>query len=47
MPTKDGNGIDIYDNSNYKAPVQAVVGMAGFTLDNFSLVRTRHLLSIN
>lgn len=37
MPTKDGNGIDIYDNSNYKAPVQAVVGMAGFTLDNFSL----------
>ncbi|XVF40823.1 hypothetical protein PTKIN_Ptkin01aG0147100 [Pterospermum kingtungense] len=39
MPTKDGKGIDTYDNSisNYKAPVQAIVGMAGFTLDNFSI----------
>lgn len=35
MPTKDENGIDTYDNSNYKAPVQAVVGMAGFSLDKF------------
>ncbi|KAK8542285.1 hypothetical protein V6N12_014886 [Hibiscus sabdariffa] len=36
MPTKDGNGIDTYDNSNYTAPVQAIVGMAGFSLDKFS-----------
>ncbi|XP_002513109.2 probable inactive purple acid phosphatase 27 [Ricinus communis] len=35
MPTKDANGIDTYDHSNYKAPVQAVIGMAGFSLDNF------------
>ncbi|KAK4253781.1 hypothetical protein QN277_010413 [Acacia crassicarpa] len=35
MPTKDANGIDTYDNKNYSAPVQAVIGMAGFTLDNF------------
>ncbi|EYU46049.1 hypothetical protein MIMGU_mgv1a017799mg, partial [Erythranthe guttata] len=36
MPTKDGNGIDTYDNSNYTAPVHAVIGMAGFTLDGFT-----------
>ena len=36
MPTKDVNGVDTYDNSNYNAPVQAVIGMAGFTLDNFT-----------
>ncbi|OMO75881.1 hypothetical protein COLO4_25836 [Corchorus olitorius] len=36
MPSKDENGIDTYDNSNYTAPVQAVVGMAGFSLDKFS-----------
>jgi hypothetical protein len=36
MPTTDENGIDTYDNSNYSAPVQAVIGMAGFTLDNFT-----------
>jgi hypothetical protein len=36
MPTADENGIDTYDNSNYSAPVQAVIGMAGFTLDNFT-----------
>ncbi|KAE8684943.1 Detected protein of confused Function [Hibiscus syriacus] len=36
MPTKDGNGIDTYDNSNYTAPEQAIVGMAGFSLDKFS-----------
>ncbi|KAK9741950.1 hypothetical protein RND81_03G139200 [Saponaria officinalis] len=35
-PVKDQNGIDTYDNSNYKAPVQAIIGMAGFTLDKFS-----------
>ncbi|KAA8537299.1 hypothetical protein F0562_027014 [Nyssa sinensis] len=35
MPKKDGNGIDVYDNSNYSAPVQAIIGMAGFTLDKF------------
>ncbi|XP_057976153.1 probable inactive purple acid phosphatase 27 [Malania oleifera] len=35
MPTKDADGMDVYDNSNYTAPVQAVIGMAGFTLDKF------------
>ncbi|OMO75885.1 hypothetical protein COLO4_25840 [Corchorus olitorius] len=38
MPSKDENGTDTYDNSNYKAPVHAVVGMAGFSLDKFSLI---------
>ncbi|KAI9170523.1 hypothetical protein LWI28_029193 [Acer negundo] len=37
MPTKDQQGIDTYDHSNYSAPVQAVIGMAGFKLDNFTL----------
>jgi hypothetical protein len=37
MPTADENRINTYDNSNYSAPVQAVViGMAGFTLNNFT-----------
>lgn len=36
MPTTDENGGATYDNSNYSAPVQAVIGMAGFTLDNFT-----------
>ncbi|KAI3450185.1 hypothetical protein Pfo_006850 [Paulownia fortunei] len=36
MPTKDGNGIDTYDNTNYTAPVHAVIGMAGFKLDSFT-----------
>ncbi|KAB1216264.1 putative inactive purple acid phosphatase 27 [Morella rubra] len=36
MPTKDANGVDTYDNSNYNAPIQVVIGMAGFTLDNFT-----------
>uniref|UniRef100_A0A166HZH3 Purple acid phosphatase n=1 Tax=Daucus carota subsp. sativus TaxID=79200 RepID=A0A166HZH3_DAUCS len=36
MPKKDGNGVDTYDNSNYKAPVHAIIGMAGFKLDSFS-----------
>ncbi|XP_044488172.1 probable inactive purple acid phosphatase 1 isoform X3 [Mangifera indica] len=35
MPAKDANGTDTYDHSNYKAPVQAVIGMAGFKLDGF------------
>ncbi|PON74375.1 Acid phosphatase [Parasponia andersonii] len=35
MPTKDQSGIDTYDHSNYSAPVQAVIGMAGFVLDQF------------
>lgn len=30
------NGVDTYNNTNYKAPVHAVIGMAGFTLDSFS-----------
>jgi hypothetical protein len=33
MPIKDQNGVDIYDNRNYSAPVHAVIGMAGFSLD--------------
>ncbi|KAK4407606.1 putative inactive purple acid phosphatase 27, partial [Sesamum angolense] len=36
MPSKDPNGVDTYDNANYSAPVHAVIGMAGFTLDSFS-----------
>lgn len=44
MPKKDGNGIDTYDSSNYQAPVHAVIGMAGFSLDSFpSTVSTLHL----
>ena len=35
-PFKDVNGIDTYDNSNYRAPIHVVIGMAGFTLDGFS-----------
>jgi hypothetical protein len=35
MPSKDGNGTDTYDNGNYTAPVQLVIGMAGFSLDTF------------
>ncbi|XP_021750857.1 probable inactive purple acid phosphatase 27 [Chenopodium quinoa] len=35
-PVKDANGVDTFNNSNYAAPVQAVIGMAGFTLDEFS-----------
>ncbi|PQQ15978.1 putative inactive purple acid phosphatase 27 [Prunus yedoensis var. nudiflora] len=35
LPVKDKNGIDTYDHSNYSAPVHAVIGMAGFTLDKF------------
>lgn len=36
MPKKDKNGTDTYDHSNYTAPMQAVIGMAGFKLDKFS-----------
>ncbi|GAB4841322.1 hypothetical protein Ancab_022048 [Ancistrocladus abbreviatus] len=36
LPKKDATGIDTYDNSDYAAPVQVVIGMAGFTLDSFS-----------
>ncbi|KAJ4798043.1 Purple acid phosphatase [Rhynchospora pubera] len=35
MPTKDASGIDTYNNNNYTAPIQVVVGMAGFSLDSF------------
>ncbi|XP_052172070.1 nucleotide pyrophosphatase/phosphodiesterase-like [Diospyros lotus] len=35
MPEKDKSGIDTYHNSNYTAPVHAVIGMAGFSLDSF------------
>ncbi|XP_077219257.1 nucleotide pyrophosphatase/phosphodiesterase-like [Tasmannia lanceolata] len=35
MPVKNKDGIDTYNNSNYSAPVHAVIGMAGFTLDKF------------
>ncbi|CAI0560320.1 unnamed protein product [Linum tenue] len=36
MPTKDDDGVDTYDHDNYTAPVHAVIGMAGFSLDKFS-----------
>lgn len=35
LPTKDMNGVDTYNSANYSAPVHAVIGMAGFTLDKF------------
>ncbi|XP_062208628.1 nucleotide pyrophosphatase/phosphodiesterase-like [Phragmites australis] len=35
MPRKDASGIDTYDNSNYTAPIHALVGAGGFSLDNF------------
>lgn len=35
MPRKDENGTDTYDNGNYKAPVHAIVGMAGYGLEKF------------
>lgn len=37
-PMKDENGVDTFDNSNYNAPIQAVIGMAGFSLDGFSAI---------
>lgn len=36
MPSKDLNGIDTYDQRNYTAPIHSIIGMAGFSLDNFS-----------
>ncbi|CAK8575676.1 unnamed protein product [Lathyrus sativus] len=36
MPIKDQKGVDTYDSRNYSAPVHAVIGMAGFTLDKSS-----------
>ncbi|XP_042480536.1 probable inactive purple acid phosphatase 27 [Macadamia integrifolia] len=35
-PWKDRRGIDTYDHNNYKAPVHAIIGMAGFKLDGFN-----------
>ncbi|KAL6853503.1 hypothetical protein ACP4OV_019532 [Aristida adscensionis] len=35
MPKKDASGIDTYDNTNYTAPVHAIVGAGGFSLDGF------------
>ncbi|XP_019185812.1 PREDICTED: nucleotide pyrophosphatase/phosphodiesterase-like [Ipomoea nil] len=46
MPVKDRRGIDTYNNTDYKAPVHAVIGMGGFhldpspvTADSWSLIR--------
>ncbi|CAO2820862.1 unnamed protein product [Amaranthus hypochondriacus] len=35
-PFRDENGIDTFDNSNYRAPIHVIIGMAGFALDGFS-----------
>lgn len=45
MPRKNRKGIDTYDHSNYTAPVQAIIGMAGFKLDNFTQQVIRHQIS--
>jgi len=51
MPTKDASGIDVYDNSNYTAPVHAIVGAGGFSLDNFPnnvrVIETSHICPSN
>lgn len=44
MPKKGTNGIDTYDNTKYNAPVHAVIGMAGFSLDKFSNKVSRYNL---
>uniref|UniRef100_A0A803MYF6 Purple acid phosphatase Fn3-like domain-containing protein n=1 Tax=Chenopodium quinoa TaxID=63459 RepID=A0A803MYF6_CHEQI len=36
-PVKDENGIDTVDNTNYSAPIHVVMGMAGFSLREFSI----------
>ncbi|CAN6444135.1 unnamed protein product [Victoria cruziana] len=36
MPSKGSDGVDTYDQSNYTAPVHVIIGMAGFTLNNFT-----------
>lgn len=46
MPTKDKDGVDTYDNNNYTAPVHAIIGMAGFTLDNFPSEVSNHLCKL-
>jgi hypothetical protein len=35
IPRKDRHGIDVYDHRKYSAPMHAVIGMAGFSLDKF------------
>ncbi|KAK4372076.1 hypothetical protein RND71_007460 [Anisodus tanguticus] len=35
LPTNGASGIDTYDHANYSASVHAVIGMAGFSLDQF------------
>lgn len=35
VPKKGADGVDTYDNTNYEAPVHAIIGMAGFRLDSF------------
>ncbi|KAL6130007.1 hypothetical protein ACLB2K_068389 [Fragaria x ananassa] len=35
LPIKNEAGIDSYDHRNYGAPVHAIIGMAGFSLDEF------------
>ncbi|KAB1224918.1 putative inactive purple acid phosphatase 27 [Morella rubra] len=47
VPTKDANGVDTYNNTNYSAPVQAIIGMAGFTLDNFTNTNSWSLVRIS
>ena len=41
-PTKDSAGIDTYNNAVYKAPVHAVIGTAGFTLDSPPTTNVSH-----
>ncbi|GLT70862.1 hypothetical protein SLA2020_429160 [Shorea laevis] len=45
LPRKDKNGINTYDHSNYSAPVHAVIGMAGFTLDKFPNYESKSQIS--
>ncbi|KAH9290758.1 hypothetical protein KI387_034875, partial [Taxus chinensis] len=35
LPEKDVEGIDTYHSINYSAPIHVVIGMAGFSLDEF------------
>ncbi|XP_057849603.2 probable inactive purple acid phosphatase 27 isoform X2 [Cryptomeria japonica] len=35
LPEEDVNGVDTYHTRNYSAPVHVVIGMAGFSLDEF------------
>ncbi|KAL6616223.1 hypothetical protein ACP70R_038493 [Stipagrostis hirtigluma subsp. patula] len=41
MPKKDASGVDTYDNSNYTAPIHAIVGAGGFNLDKFPKIAER------